>query len=328
MNFDSKALTEWITGAGGHVGPVEIRSSGSGRGVFSTAPVADGQLILRVPRVCCVTPETETPVGRAIEAAGNHPLIQDAVFAARLLDLRRSDDARFRPLLAGLPDALPDFPLFYATQRARALVGSSLPAQRSSRVDRLTIESDWLRGNVAELAGLDGAEWALVRALVGSRTFHLSDEAGPAMVPYADLLNAAIEPDVAWEFDAALDALVVKAVRPIAEGAEVLTSYGPKSNLRFLMHFGFTFQDNPHDECLVTAGGETLHLGRIADASYLDPRTLQAMLRDPRAAKQACEARLQGLDRVPLDPNDPSLLDVRRLRAGKRAILESWLGNL
>jgi histone-lysine N-methyltransferase SETD3 len=46
----------------------------------------------------------------------------------------------------------------------------------------------------------------------------------------------------------------VRSVSAVAEGQELRTTYGNKSNLSLLLQYGFVHEDNPHDEVLLLFG--------------------------------------------------------------------------
>jgi len=78
-----------------------------------------------------------------------------------------------------------------------------------------------------------------------TRTF--SCQSAHRFVPVADMMNHSCSPNATWNFDEHGD-FIVKTVRPIQPGEEVLISYGrDKSNVRLFRTYGFTLppQEEP-----------------------------------------------------------------------------------
>ena len=69
-----------------------------------------------------------------------------------------------------------------------------------------------------------------------------------AMVPLADMLNHHIPKQTSWYYCDAEEGFVIQALKAIPMGTEIFDSYGQKCNSRFLLSYGFTLPDNPHNE--------------------------------------------------------------------------------
>eukprot|EP00964_Phaeocystis_antarctica_P057476 scaffold34007_cov66-Phaeocystis_antarctica.AAC.3 len=54
------ALARWVTSQGGFVGSVAAETRGGLRGLYVTEPVGAGELLVSVPRACCIS-STEDP---------------------------------------------------------------------------------------------------------------------------------------------------------------------------------------------------------------------------------------------------------------------------
>jgi hypothetical protein len=51
--------------------------------------------------------------------------------------------------------------------------------------------------------------------------------------------------------EAATDAIYFVATQPIARGMEALLSYGDRTNDHFVLYYGFTPKNNPHDDVVL-----------------------------------------------------------------------------
>lgn len=180
-------------------------------------------------------------------------------------------------------------------------------------------------------------EGLAVRASGGERGVYATRPfaAGEALVPLGDLVNHAPDPGTRWTCDPR-DGFVLRATRALPVG-ELFVTYGPKSNARYLLAYGFTLADNP-------VGDMELALGELgAFRLELDPDTPEverllfalggdgsgrARLRRARALlAEVCRARLARLpDDTPAERADARLRDVSAVRADERAILAFWAG--
>ena len=81
---------------------------------------------------------------------------------------------------------------------------------------------------------------------VSSRQFSLYINGLPdiSMVPVADMLNHASEPNVEWKYVDKLQGVQVVANREIKRGEEILMSYGNSCNWNYLVGYGFVLPNN------------------------------------------------------------------------------------
>ena len=317
----SARLIAWIAAAGGRVGPLRIARSRGGLGVFAAAELDEGELLLELPGACLLTTDraAETAAGRTIAGEWRGPS-HDQILLAALLVAR---DQRWAAYRDSLPTRLPGLPLYYAPDAAEALCATSLAARMAERHAQIGEEVAWLRDNAAGMAGLGEVEWFFARAQVGSRCFYLGELHGEAMVPLADLLNHAAQPDTRWQLDAR-GSFVLRAVRPLVAGAELHHSYGEISNARLLLNYGFTLADNAVRVCLL----ELADCGELTLAE-VDAEALQVVR--ARVGEDA-DARLRAacgerLARLP-DVDAGVAGDVRRVVEDERRVLLAWLAAL
>ena len=68
------------------------------------------------------------------------------------------------------------------------------------------------------------------------------------MVPFADLLNTNRHQDRHVDFGFEEGDFVMRTVRSGGVGDEVTDSYGPKSNARYLLNYGFALEANMDED--------------------------------------------------------------------------------
>lgn len=144
--------------------------------------------------------------------------------------------------------------------------------------------------------------WGWALGCVHSRTLLVRSEGGlgaRAMVPLIDLANHACDQagrprgggaasscsfgraaaegarardNVRWDLVGGGEsgqawALALTALRPLAQGEELLLSYGERSNDDFLTHYGFVPTLNPHDDVELFSAGEAAEAAAAATAT-------------------------------------------------------------
>ncbi|MDP2313450.1 MAG: SET domain-containing protein-lysine N-methyltransferase [Pseudomonadota bacterium] len=289
------ALVAWIRAAGGTVGPLRVGVSEEGvRGVYATADLAGGDVILEVPRACLLLPADLDVASEALDALlsalGDHVRL-----ALRLLRLEAAAEAGWEPYLASLPTELQGHPLFWPPADLALLAGTAMGPLLDDRLDLLREELRRVRAYALVPATLSEAAWLRVRTLVTSRVFdlHFPDRAVVGLVPYADLFNHGAAGHTAWSIDAKTGAYVLRATVPVAAGAEVLGHYGPKGDLRLLLHYGFTLPDNPEAEGVLQLGA----YGAVRVPMGCDDQAFGALLADLRRDMATSEELAEAHDR-------------------------------
>ena len=197
-----------------------------------------------------------------LECTGVLEAAAAAVAARRPLPERPSRS----PFYATVPGAYPELPMHWPDSTLDALLprarGAFARAQRAERdvlVALLRAHAPGLWA-AASRAWEEHARWAdpvsWAHATVRSRALGLciGRRQVASLAPLADLANHAGVACVNanWSYDAACNAFVVHASRPVGGSEEIFYTYGQKSNGDLLMHYGFTLDKN------VGADGEPL----------------------------------------------------------------------
>ena len=258
-----KRFLDWLKAGGAEFSRLRVTTTArGGRGVVATAAFAPGDVLLRVPEPLLLT----------VDKAARRPDVADALARARSNGVSTNDGNLALALyLAGEEDCfwspyrqalggVAHLPLFWPASDLELLAGSPLAEEVESRKDDVAATTAAL--------GLDDG-FAVAEAHVLSRAFEFDRGKRRAMVPFADLLNTNRHQDRHVDFEFEGDAFVMRAIRSGIKGDEVTDSYGPKSNARYLLNYGFALEDNNDeagrsrdDACLDVALPEHLHAVR------------------------------------------------------------------
>ena len=92
----------------------------------------------------------------------------------------------------------------------------------------------------------------ILQTNVESRNFGISidNTNRVAMVPVSDLLNHDKNPDVSWHFNQKSRSFKMLSNRYLKKGKAITDSYGKKSNINYLLFYGFTLENNTNNNVL------------------------------------------------------------------------------
>ena len=251
------ALLAWLHSKHVNTSAVRIVDSPFGRGLAATRAVRANASLFSIPHSLLLTTDYVQEESALAEELSE--LEPTTAFAVWLAHYHNSTKTSFHPYVASLPPFVP-LPLFYAPQLTDEVRGTQLEELASTRRGLAYGSYQRLPHALKQLADRGRFLWALSQ--LWSRTFSVAmrdaDEASgwrsvAALVPLADMLNtgAASDVNVRCRTSRAGTAFQCTALRAIAQGEELLVSYGPKSTAQLVHDYGFGLADNAHDFALL-----------------------------------------------------------------------------
>ena len=253
MTASPAELAEWVTANGGDVSAVRVGEGERGRGLFAARDVAEGEAVLRVPVSLALND------GVAPEPYPGAPW--SVTLAAAILTAR---DAGEESPWARYVASLPRETIGFANSPAADDPASVAILFDDAAADELQRYLTLLRGSHRAMTMMRREwtleEWRWAMSQVHSRTFRVEEPTTARgrtrrlMVPFVDLLNHdsregvwQCDWDCEWELGGGGGDFVVRARRDVAEGEEVLVSYGERCDRHFCVFFGFLPEPNPHN---------------------------------------------------------------------------------
>ena len=253
MTTSPTELAEWITANGGDVSAVRVDMGERGRGLFAARDVAEGEAVLRVP--------VSLALNDGVAPAPYPGAPWSVTLAAAILTARDGgEESPWARYVASLPRETIGFANSPAADDP-ASVEILFDDAASDELERyLTL----LRGSHRAMTMMRHEwtleEWRWAMSQVHSRTFRVEEPSTASgqtrrlMVPFIDLLNHdsregvwQCDWDCEWELGGGGGDFVVRAKRDVAEGEEVLVSYGERCDRHFCVFFGFLPEPNPHN---------------------------------------------------------------------------------
>ncbi|KAK9841856.1 hypothetical protein WJX81_007585 [Elliptochloris bilobata] len=245
-----------LLGNCGASGCVQLEFVSEGFGLIATQPVAEGEVVLRVPVAVCLIVDYAN--GASLPSAAwprlrqglskADPLTWDLLLSLALMDAVAGDGGSFWEAYAS--EMLPEpqalaVPFCLPHELLLALRSPVIASGAQEQQARLRALFPGLAQEAAD--GVPGwLHWAF--ACVRSRAFCLGPERF-AFVPFLDAANHAVEPRAAYrEAGGAVELVALEG--GLAAGQQVTISYSGGrgyTNQRFMMQYGFVLEGNMAD---------------------------------------------------------------------------------
>ena len=339
--IDWETYIEWCRNLGAHVSAsLEVRSlPGDERGVFATKDIAADDALVAVPfesLLTVVAPLSCTPAlqGKAqlLCAALAKVSLEDDALALRLLFERfqAQETSRWSGHIAVLPASYPHTLIEWPTEELAELKGSSVKVlaerwQEQVATDyvslaALQVAKGKTLGEAFEWFRPETYRWALATIWTRCVSVHVHTRSGggageltkatyKAFSPFFDLFNhspaARMEHGLRTVEEVGGAALTVVARQTYKAGEEVFINYGPESNSRLCLIYGFVVEaagpggggGDADGAAAGTVGGTVAGLAAGAGVNPFDEVPLYAALteRAPNYAlkQQVLRRRLQ-----------------------------------
>ncbi len=249
-------LIRWLERAGATLSQVQVVSLGGGeRGIRALAGLAPQETVLRIPRRCvlAVDDARASEIGQLLDAHARFDDERTYLLAFLLRERERGEDSFWKPFIDVLPKSFPTHPFFFDAHEHSLLEGSFVQGmveyQRVKLADRHANLCRHVPG--FERFTLEHFIWA--HFAVVSRTFSVLQDKRivTCMAPLVDMINDGRPWNTRWALSEDGQFFEVQAAEAIAQGQELLTSYGSRHNLHLLVQYGFVHEDNAHDEVML-----------------------------------------------------------------------------
>ncbi|GMH40523.1 hypothetical protein BSKO_08427 [Bryopsis sp. KO-2023] len=244
----------------------------TGRGVVALEPIREGEIVVEVPDDFVLWEETSMISSYLREKGlvreeGRLPEFLGLVVAV-MHEKYLGDQSRWGPYMDFLPDSVDDLPFAWSERELESLVGTSVLDKMDPPWERCDLEPPcqvdfWYDEIVKPFARRErnigfprGARrkklylWAT--GVVSSYAFTLGDEKLLGIVPMWDMLNhVSGKCNVRLNHCEERGVLQMIASQNIAEGSEVINSFGALSNSELLRFYGFVEPHvNPPIDCV------------------------------------------------------------------------------
>ena len=254
------ALAAWLKEGGGRIHrAVEFVEDdrGAGRGLRVADSIAEGELLVSVPRTKCLSCEAEPHGADRTLLELTAPNIRGMQLGLMVLQGKLGNGSQassFGPYFEMLPSSYDSLPVYFA-QDIPELQFSHVEQQAVARVKeilRVTQICQSCTGSDHPVDGIDIEQVLWAHATASSRALRL-EGMHEALVPMIDLINHSFDANCRLG-DEGARGVGVRAVRNLNAGESLRLNYGDLPNDDLVLDYGFVVEENPHDFVRLPAG--------------------------------------------------------------------------
>tara|TARA_Y100000996_G_C22546309_1_gene651997 strand:+ start:1158 stop:2417 length:1260 start_codon:yes stop_codon:yes gene_type:complete len=252
-NRDFFLFKEWLNKGGAKYPDLYFKKySDSERGMHTKKKISSNTDVMYIPLNLLITDDNSSKyselMGIDLDNIINSSLIKIALY---ILDTINDNDNHYQPYYNILPDDISHLPIFWNDSTLNLLESSDLLRDINARKNMLSKEYNKLC-EICELFAREQTleNWLWARSIVGSRNFSININGiqKSAMVPLADMLNHFRPAETRWGYNNSKGGFTMTTLKGIKNGAQIMDSYGRKSNRKYLLHYGFVMDDNTESD--------------------------------------------------------------------------------
>ena len=241
-------ITKWVVSNGGRIGNVKVRNFvEKSLGIVSANFTESGSELLYIPKNLIIY--TDTCINAITEPFVDLFRSRHSLFALFISLERHNSNSFWTPYISLLPSDFSNYPILFTEKELKYLTGSSL-------LPLINIEKQYILDDytvVSEANLVTYQEFIENRLLICSRLYSIkADKDTSGLVPFADLFNHKFDIPVSWNYDFDKEGFLIETQDSFDRNAELCIDYGPKSNIRLLLGYGFALENNQFDEFIFT----------------------------------------------------------------------------
>ena len=256
-NKDVLYMQQWLTINGGFIHNLQIEYYDVDyRGMKITTNIKPCEHIMEVPWKCIISLEESmdrNPYARRIIEAGVKLNSIHSYLAMELIYMRTNNDKHFLPYMRCLPKYFDNVPINFTICELEKLEGSYAIIKIIQKLLLLKIEYNAIISVFKEGDPFTFADFVWARTVVITRVYAIkrNGRQDTVLVPFADMANHEIPPNTKWWFNTDSETFTVEAAKHLHSGDVIYETYGNKCNYRYFANYGFTVNNNNHEEVAI-----------------------------------------------------------------------------
>ncbi|CAK3778208.1 Ribosomal lysine N-methyltransferase set11 [Lecanosticta acicola] len=235
-------FTKWSQDRGVQIHNVKPASlSGRGIGLVTTGKIKKNERLLFVPEKAMFKPESEATASKGTTV----PMSPQAQLTLSIMNECSNPASQYQLWRSTWPtpsDFKASMPLFW-----RRELQAHLPPSVQQPLDRQ--KADYQKDKTALQQALSSPDFDYFWAIVNSRSFHFkpagSRPGHMVLCPFVDYMNHGASGQDTVNVRQTPKGYEVTADRDYEAGEEILATYGPHSNDKLLVHYGFIIDTRP-----------------------------------------------------------------------------------
>ena len=250
---DYNIFLKWCNDNGAILSELSLQTyKNNERGIHSINGIRKGKTLIEIPEKLIITDKMgeESEYGKIIKKYQKHFKNIKLIYVIIYILQTNKKNNFFKPYYDILPKDTSNFPIFWDKEDIILLSGSNSVNEIINRQNNILNEYKKLCEIIPEFKNNhDIKDFIWVRSIVGSRNFGITidNKHRVAMVPVSDLLNHDSDPDVSWGFNSKTRSFKMTSNRYLKKGKAITDTYGNKSNIKYLLYYGFTIENNSND---------------------------------------------------------------------------------
>ncbi|XP_005090792.1 actin-histidine N-methyltransferase [Aplysia californica] len=262
------AFISWLNSNGVDTSAVQIAEFPEvGHGLKATRDLKEAEKLLQIPRKLMFTVDSakQTALGPLIAEDKILQVMPNVILALHLLNEKLNPQSFWKPYIDILPTQY-STPLYWGPDDLQLLKGSPVQGDAISQYRNIARQYAYfyrlLQKNPAASKLLlkdnftfENYRWAVSSVMTRQNQIPARDgsRATLGLIPLWDMCNHT-NGIYTSDYNAEADACECYCLKDFAPDQQILIFYGPRSNGEFLVHNGFVYADNEHDQLRLKLG--------------------------------------------------------------------------
>ena len=224
------------------------------RGIIATDNIKKNDILIKIPKDFLITLEEAENNNKDLfteEIKKELSSPSHCILSYFLLkEIEKGEKSKWYYYFQFLPKSYLNFPIFYTEKELNILEGTKFKKLINEKKEEIKKDYKILCQKIELFSQYSIEQFCKIRCIISSRLFGLiiKGKKNDIIAPFADLLNHKRSRDTKWFFSENENYFGIIALKNINKGFQVYDSYGRKSNLRYLLNYGFTIENNEDDD--------------------------------------------------------------------------------
>ena len=224
------------------------------RGIIATDNIKKNDLLIKIPKDFLITLEEAENNNKDLfteEIKKELSSPSHCILSYFLLkEIEKGEKSKWYYYFKFLPKSYLNFPIFYTEKELNILEGTKFKKLINEKKEEIKKDYEVLCQKIKLFSQYSYEHFCKIRCIISSRLFGLiiKGKKNDIIAPFADLLNHKRSRDTKWFFSENENFFGIIALKNINKGFQVYDSYGRKSNVRYLLNYGFTIENNEDDD--------------------------------------------------------------------------------
>ena len=224
------------------------------RGIIATDNIKKNDILIKIPKDFLITLEEAENNNKDLfteEIKKELSSPSHCILSYFLLkEIEKGEKSKWYYYFQFLPKSYLNFPIFYTEKELNILEGTKFKKLINEKKEEIKKDYKILCQKIELFSQYSFEQFCKIRCIISSRLFGLiiKGKKNDIIAPFADLLNHKRSRDTKWFFSENENFFGIIALKNINKGFQVYDSYGRKSNVRYLLNYGFTIENNEDDD--------------------------------------------------------------------------------